>query len=143
MSLDTTIHLEPFIKIKTLIGSNKEKIKSCQFHGKIETDYCSDCGCVAENAVVLIEYYKDIIAIIGNDGLWTYHSDNEYTYLFSNRYGCGFNPPEENEMTLVNIAEINKQIQQFKEIHKANIEKLQKHVKEKIIVEYGLFKHVR
>ena len=142
MGLDTTIHLEPFFKIKTIKETCKEKIKICPNHGKINSDYCPVCGNVSHNSTEDVEYYTDIAEITGNEELWCYNSHNEYTYIFSNLYGSGFDSPEENEMVIVNIKEIKKHIEIFKQMHETSIEKIQIYVKKEIKIEYGLFKHV-
>ena len=144
MGIDTTIYLEPYIKVKNITYTDIVKEEVCEIHGKQETDFCPICG----NKILEVErtktFHMALEEVLENcDNEMTMCSEGDYTYIFDNgMMNEKYRVEDENEMVDIKCEDILKQIEDFKNTHKENISKIQKHSKEKIEIKFGHFKHV-
>ncbi len=142
MGIYRKVLIEPFIKIKEQYKKYKTTARMCENnHAHYHSEkFCKECGKEVKEVEVEKEQLIWPDELIGSENFW-HQTSNEFMYLFSNCYDIGFSKPDENEMKILSNDEIKSCIEVFKEKHKIDIELLEKKLKIKIEVEFGVMYH--
>lgn len=137
MSLDRTIHLEPFIKIPVQYEHYEKEIKTCGEHENHKGDeFCPKCGKSITTQKIPAKSTLWNEELIGSENLYHYVED-ETMYLFSNTKSETDIDTDENVFTTLTPELISTMIAEFTEKHKEDIELLEAKIKAKVKVEFG------
>ena len=143
MSLDRIVHLEPFIKIERMYKSHDIERYTCGVHDCRKDDkFCRICG----NSVTaqMIPIQRNLVSedMIDNENFYDYF-EGEIMYIFSNiKSNLSINTSV-NKFTTLTTELINTMIEDFKKMHKMDIEILEKYIGQKVCVEFGFVYEVR
>lgn len=137
MSLDRTIHLEPFIKIPMQYEEYDRETRTCGEHENHNGDeFCPKCGKPITKQKVKDKSPLWSEELIGSENLHHYEED-DMMYLFSNYQNEWDINTDENIFTTITPELIAKMIAEFSKKHKNDIQLLEAKIKSKVIVEFG------
>lgn len=145
MSIDRTIHLQPFIKIPKQYQTGKKTIRACEIHGENHSGdkFCKQCGRIITTKEIDVQYRIWYEEITGNENLWE-HGDGDFTYLMSNLVGvCDtYTDLLDNKVYSLNESNIEALKKEFEIKHAPDIEILKKELGIEIEVDFGLIYRV-